>query len=355
MTDTISPTVEMAVSDEDIRRRYYETSGFSKWVVAMQLNPLQLVVADDNDNRYYRVPISLDGNEFTFGDAVEVAIEYVDKATQRGSKAAASALVWASREQSVPPTVDGDTGGPPGMPVENPRPDRGEGGQEMPNPQPTPPAPPDPPNPPPGESGGRSVSAAEGIRRVAAATKTPVAAPASGSSNNGKESRVTTPFDGLKMREALGLAADAPDDEVTKALVALAAPPKPPATDSGPAPEDALPPKVNAPPSGDNEAILVDPYQLQQLRAAAMKGQEAYDRMRRNERDALLDKAVKAGKFPPARLEHYQRLWEADPEGTREVIDRLSPNLIPVLASGFPGGEESATESDLAYKKLYGE
>lgn len=326
-------TARLSVSVEDISRAYYESAGYTNWITQLQLNPLQLIVADDATGKYHRVPISLKGDEFEFGAPVEVAVEFLDVKTDKGAKAAASALTFTTASATRAEVVTGSPGGePPADPPETPD-------------TPQPPAP----------RAAVGLSAADAIRQVAAAsTKTPASQSASGS-NPSEASTV----DKAKMREALGLAPDASDDEFTAALLAAAgagaAPPAAPAqAGAGDAETVSLPPLVPGR-NADAQAVLVDPSQLLELRRMALKGQEAFDTMRKGERDRLLNEAVKLGKFPPSRLKHYQQLWESDPEGTRQTVETLSANLIPTMAAGYASGDDNATEGDAAYRALYGD
>lgn len=349
-------TVRLAVSDEDIRRRFYELNGYGKWVISMQMSPLQLIVCDDDDNKYYRVPVELDGDDaFSFGGPIEVAVEYVDVTTAQGAALRASALMWTSRDKSVP-------GGVP-----DPRPDRGPTTPGPVNPTPEParpqPAPVDPglpdprsPNPakpptPTPSPGGRSaapISAAQAARQIHNA---PVATRAGGPTEG--EASIVDP---TKIREALGLSPDASEEDVDAAFAAARqpepAPVEPQPVAAGVAP--TLPPRIPGR-NTDNEAVLVDPQHLAELRAAAFKGEEAYNQMRQKEREEVLMGAIRAGKFPPARKPHYEKLWEVDPEGTRDTITALASNLVPVMPSGFRGTDADITEAELAYKGLYGE
>jgi ATP-dependent Clp endopeptidase proteolytic subunit ClpP len=172
-------------------------------------------------------------------------------------------------------------------------------------------------------------------------------------------------MDPAKLREALGLAADASDPDVTAALttagITVAAPAAPPAgpNPGDPAPDpapppDTLPPRQPSLQAGvGSDAILLDPAQLRALQQQAVRGDEAYRRMKEAECETVLDAALKEGKFPPSRREHWKQLWAADPDGTKETVSRLAPNVIPVsLASGYPGvGDE--TEADMIYQAMY--
>jgi hypothetical protein len=74
--------IKAAVSSEDIRRAYYDGPGASSWstyICEMQMDPLQLITIDESSGDYARVPVTLKGEDITFGDAIPVAVEYVDK------------------------------------------------------------------------------------------------------------------------------------------------------------------------------------------------------------------------------------------------------------------------------------
>lgn len=160
-------------------------------------------------------------------------------------------------------------------------------------------------------------------------------------------------MDPAKLREALGLQPDAPDGEVTAALTAagFASTTTDPAP-AGTATTDA-PAVAAATAAATSDAVVLDPAQYKALRASAMRGEEAWRKMRENECEAILDAAIKAGKFPPARRDHWKKLWAADPDGTKATVDALASNVIPVMPSGFPGGVDE-DETDLVYAAMFG-
>jgi hypothetical protein len=296
--------VSATASTEDIRRAYYETAGYSLWITEFQLDPLQLIVCDDATGKYFRVGVNLSGDNFTFDDAVEVAVQYAD--VPAGTKAARSAIAWASRDVSR---------------------------QGMPAPAAKPAA---------------KVTPAQAAQQIHNA---PVAGQA-----NGPHKKEGPAMDPAKIREALGLTAEAPDTEVQAALAAAGLAPAPASTEPAPAPtggvnaDEVLPPVQPTAASGD--AVLLDPVQYNALRTSAARGEEAWRKMREAECGAVLDAAIKAGKFPPARREHYEKLWAADPDGTKDMVEKLAANVIPIMTSGYPGvGDE--TEQEMAYAAMY--
>src|SRR6185437_10497857 len=107
------------VTTEDVRRAYYDAPSTTNamWITEMQLDPPQLIVADESTSKVYRVPVTIKGSEITFGDQVEVEVEYVDVAAaakpRRGKRPAAGdrRLRFASAEESrrdVAATQPGD-------------------------------------------------------------------------------------------------------------------------------------------------------------------------------------------------------------------------------------------------------
>lgn len=339
----LAAPVRLAVSDEDVRRAYYESAGYTMWITSMQLDPLQLMVCDDASGKYYRVPISLSGDKFDFGDPVEVAIEYKDVSTPAGAKAAASTVVWTSRAASVAldhaePGEPQESPNPPERPPAGPAPTN----PPAPTPAPTPPAPSTVPRVDPAAGAALRGMAGAPVKPPAAAT------PAAATTTNERLSNV----DGIKMREALGLATDASDEELW-AAIAAAQPTPEPAPEA--VPDAASVAGVAAAAAGSHgDMLLVDRSQIVALQASARKGELAWQQLRTSERDQVLKQAMSDGKFPPARRDHYQKLWDADPEGTRALVAALAPNLIPTSLSGHMGSDEAASEAAVAYDALYG-
>jgi hypothetical protein len=87
-------------------------------------------------------------------------------------------------------------------------------------------------------------------------------------------------------------------------------------------------------------------WNAQQDRIKALEATDA--RRRRDERDAVIAQAVADGKFAPTRVEHWARLWDADPEGTRTVIDGLARNVIPVTPLGHDGDIDRDLDEEFA-------
>jgi hypothetical protein len=157
-------------------------------------------------------------------------------------------------------------------------------------------------------------------------------------------------LDPVKIREALGLPADASDDEARAAFddaFAVKAEPEPVQASLF---DDKAPPKPAsrkepAPAAGSWMRVEASAWEAAQDRIRRLEAQA--QRQREGERDQVIAKAVQDGKFAPSRRDHWVRLWDADPEGTREVIDGLARNVMPVMASGYAGEGDDREDDEL--------
>lgn len=100
-----SITVAAGVTTEDVRRAYYDTAPWEMWIEEFHLDPLQLIVLNDNQGARVRVPITVSGDGpdgVTFGEAVPVVVRYEDAAAAVAAGAASSPIRYASRAESRP-------------------------------------------------------------------------------------------------------------------------------------------------------------------------------------------------------------------------------------------------------------
>jgi hypothetical protein len=307
-------TVAASVTTEDVRRAFYASpmgDGWSMWIEEIQLDPLQLIVMDDDKAVRSRVPVTVgegDGTDaVSFGDPIPVVIRY-DDAPVAAAAAAVSAtrrpIRYASRTESRPaPTVK------------------------------------------------------QGIAQVAAATvanpanKTSPAASAAGAAPTTEGAGM----DPAKLREGLGLAPDASDEDVTAAMqAALSSGSTTPPADAG---TPAAPPAPAAEPvaaaAGTPPRVagtmIIDASAWEAQQAAIRRLEADAAKRAREERDTVIASAVRDGKFAPARKEHWVRLWDADPEGTRQVIAGLQKNVIPVSALGHADDTDASIDDEYAH------
>jgi ATP-dependent protease ClpP protease subunit len=195
------------------------------------------------------------------------------------------------------------------------------------------------------------ITAAEAARRIhAASTKTPDASSAAGSPNNpeGAAEMQFTDEERTALRARFNLSADAGDDAIKAAL--LAPPPtNPPAANPPKADGNPAPMPTAAPPG----TMLVSDSVWQELQNQLMTLAAFVDQTKRNERDSVIDQAIRDGKFTPAQKPHFQALWDANPDGTRAVIDSMQRNTaFAVEAVGYANGEGDDFERE--YQALVG-
>jgi hypothetical protein len=266
---------------EDVRREFYDTAPWTQWICEVQLDPLQLIVCDDESGNLFRVTVAVDGDTVTFGAPVPVKRVYEDAPAPATPAAAAKSVVYATRAESRPGT---------------------------------------------------------------APTQTPSAS-ADGPTEHNQEGTMSLSDEQFaSLRTKLGVT-----DENADADTVLAALDEALAERTQDLPER---PPVTAPVAAEGTAVI-DAEQLQQLQVAAAAGQAARDQQLAQDRDRLLDDAIRAGKFSPARRQHYAAAWASDPEGTKETITKLSPGLVPVEASGYAGDTE-AEDGGAEYAQLFG-
>jgi peptidoglycan hydrolase-like protein with peptidoglycan-binding domain len=173
----------------------------------------------------------------------------------------------------------------------------------------------------------------EGAIRVIASFGPQTPAPTKAGPPKKKESGM----DPAKFREALGLdAEDFSDEDIIAALAEAGS-------------DDPAPVAAGAPTVAADEAsgvIRIEASAFAQMQDEVNRLKAVEKRRRADERDAVITQAIQDGRFAPARREHWQRLWDLDPEGTRASIASLQRNLIPVMASGYAGGDGGEVEQD---------
>lgn len=187
----------------------------------------------------------------------------------------------------------------------------------------------------------------ERVARMATNPQTP-AAPADGPEKGAG-------MDSAKLREALGLSADASDTEVTAALATAGVIPKVSEEEDvdkvtetpTPKPDEVTPTAV---PDG---LALVPKEELADLKVAASQGVEARQEQLKDKRERLVAAAIGDGRISPARKDAWLKKLEVDP-GEEQVLASLEKGVVPVTAPlGTPGGE-AKTEDDQTYDALFG-
>lgn len=151
--------------------------------------------------------------------------------------------------------------------------------------------------------------------------------------------------------QTLGLTPEATEEEINAALATKLATPVatepevPVATEPAPVAEITTLPVPAVLPEG---TVLIDQTVLDELRQGVAASRELIVDRDNQVRAGVLDAAIRAGKIPPARRDHYETMFKADPEGTQTLLASLESGLVPIKERGHEGSAEVAA-SETAY------
>lgn len=308
-----SSPVQASVSLDTVRRTFYDSLGPNEmwwWVREVRINPLTLIV-DDDEGGLWEVPVTVSGSdEVTFGEPTAVKIEYV--AASGAPIAAAQAGQVVAATHSTP-----EEAGRTSRPVS-----------------------------------GEDATMASGTDQTTDMEDTPL----------------------LTDEElaALGLEPGATREQISAAILGQSTQEGEPGTDGNPQSQPETPATDPAAepataPEGDGEAeqetepeapsgvqvpdgmVLVDAATLEEMRTGIAASNQLVKRQEKADRDAILDGAIRAGKFPKGRRAHYENLLLSDPVGGKALIATLEPGVVPVTEIGEQGSEVAAAAEQTAY------
>jgi len=290
LEEVMAKKVNASVGPDEIRRAYYKQLGDDAWIHRIEFTPAQVIVEADNGT-LYRIPYSVDAENVAFGEGTQVELAYIDT-TGIAAKGQKESVVFSSQAESTAITL----------------------------------------------------------------------------SNNAKETQEGDSMTPAQL-EAIGLKADATEDDIAKRLSALVTlETQPPVTDPGKEgteiPGTEVTPDESAPGADPNvdkkpvtvptvpnpEVVPVEKTVLEGLKVAASRADVLWAQEQTRTRDQVLASAINAGKFPPARKEHWAKAYDADPEGVKATIAGLADGLVPLTEVGH--GEDtqvSATAAEDAY------
>lgn len=252
---------------------------------------LYLIVEDDDNGDLYKFDVEVNKEDVTFSTPTQVRVEYVKAATADQRRAVVAGMAVADKHLVVHASR-ADTGGP-------------------------------------------EKSTTKGASTMDEAKRKKLAASV-GLPEDATEEQISA-----KLKEVRAAAEDAGAEGLDPEQDPEVTPPAP----SGTAPtglEDD--PKPDEDPAVDGDGtVRVDAAVWKQTReGASLALTHENERITARQKDKI-DKAVHAGKFPPARRAHYTALMAADEEGTTAMLDTLQPGLIPVDQRGDTGaGSEAA-------------
>jgi Mu-like prophage I protein len=315
MTVTAARAITAQVNVDDVRRSYYDSLESSQmwwWIRAIQLDPNELIV-DDDEGGLYRVPFTIDGEEVTFGEAAKVKITYVN-ASQAKDPAARGLLVnyftagktlaanYENRDESRPETNDQEVTMTPeqlaliGLPAD--------------------------------------------------ATAEQITARLTELQNNGGGEGGEPPETGEP-----GEVADPSGNPSPPAVTPPASTPAP-GGEPTPSPDQVPEPEAVAAALQARGLVAVPADAWAGVQAGAAAGARVAEQAERERRDRVVREAVTAGRIAPAQAQQYRTRFDQDPDGTNTLLTAavekggLMPGLIPVEARGAdPTADDMSTEA----------
>ncbi|WP_433460705.1 phage protease [Micromonospora sp. CA-248212] len=285
------PNPQPADADR-IRAAWNKSAPVQQYIV--QVRASDVIVMDETDRSTRRVPVTVNGDEVTFGEPVPVALDYVPADT-----VAASVAVYASRDESRP-----DPEVPAGEPSVPAAPAPTESAPTEPTPE---------------------LPAAE-----------PEPAPSTEPKGEDPVSTLST-----DVRSRLGLADDADDNAVLAALVELKS-----KADQQPSAEQVAASAA----ARDEMKTEIERLSGELAKIHASAAADA--------KTALFDAAVRAGKLKPAERDGWEARYDRAPEVITEILASIAPNTaVPVAASGYTGDTEAqgVDPFDADYAHFFGE
>ena len=138
--------------------------------------------------------------------------------------------------------------------------------------------------------------------------------------------------DYAKLREAFGLAADSSDDEVHAAMRdEVPVEPAPAVVNTAGATAAEPTPEATTPDT--NATLVVSKSVWDDTQNTIRDLSEFVAKTKRDERDSVLAQAVADGKFRPSQLNDFRALWDQNPDGTRNLVDKMTPNSALAVAA----------------------
>jgi hypothetical protein len=288
--------VEADADTSHIRRQFYsevaQGDRYWWWIRAERFGQdgAYLIVEDDEADELYRIDVTVNNDGVTFGDPIAVLVDYPTAAVAAGMAAADKAVVvYASRA---------DTGGPDISDQED-------------------------------DVKLKELAAAMGLPEDATEEQIMARARNVRAGKDDEEKDEEGPGEGIV------------DDDAGERPS-----PSPGQVQTGPATPLGDEDEINEEEEKNTKAtVTIDRATYEHLKRGADAAIEASETRRNDEIGRIVNDAVKAGKFTPARREHYAKLLASDFEGGKTLIAELEPNTVPVTLRGTGGGGEGVGDA----------
>jgi hypothetical protein len=307
----VSQVEFMSINVDAVRQAYYEKlegdGNYSWWCKAILLDPNQLVVEDEWEGDLYLVNFEIDGTEVTFSDPKQVQIKYVPVPKSKTQKLVAANMMASGILESGRKVLCSYA-----TPEEAGRVIQSQEGAEV------------------NEEQRQALALSLGLTEDATEEQISDKLRENAIAALGNGATSTQPPDGggtTPPAQPTGTASGQPVGG--DPMAGTGAPAQGPSTVGHCLSNGATQPQVD-----DDDTVRLDRAAYDALVSGAESGSRVEARLNEQEDNAFLDAALKAGKFPPARLSHWQTAMKADREGTRQVIDSLAAGMVPVEELG---------------------
>lgn len=315
--------VSASANLDDIRRAFYNdyvaANAESRywWVRAVLTDPNQLVIEDDESGQLFLLPFTSDtqGN-VGFGSAEPVRIDYVPD-NRESQKAAASHVAatlavgrkvlasWPTRAASRPDNTGGAM-------------DPKEVRQAL----------------------GLPEDASDEQVHAALLQRAGIAPAGEGQHPAEPAAPAATPQGDPAAPQPTPPPAPAPTTPQPTPAPSPAPTPQPPPQET---PQQIAASHGNTPPG----TVLVDEATWAQVQAGLGRVNTLVEQQDRQEREGLVSAAISDGRIPPARRDHWLQYLTSDPEGGKQVLASLTPNIIPMEERGHARTAEEGSGQQL--------
>lgn len=308
--------IEAQADVDDVRRTFYDTVATGDrywwWIRAMLIDPNELIV-DNDDGALYRLTYTIaDDGEVSFGEPQAVKIVYQDVPAKTAASIAAQGMIAERGKKAIAARYDN-------------------------------------------RAASRTNATQEGVTDM-----DPKALESLGLGADASPEDVIAKIDELKAAGTVKPSGetdpkpgegDGGEEQTTETTPATPTEPATPATPEAPAePAEQPAPGSLQELAAKQGLALVDKDTLSQIAAGAKAGADLKAERDKATRDQLISAAVKDGKIPPARKEHWSKLYDNDPEGIKTTLASMA-SVIPLGERGVAASSDTDGVADSDYPR----
>lgn len=327
-------SVPTLIADSDIsriRQKFYnlamnnelegvDVNTYWWWVRAERYSDdggMYLIVEDEDGGDLYRFDVTVDKSDVAFSAPKPVRVEYVKAAAE--NRAAVVAGMAAVDPRIVVHASRADTGGPEPQPQ--------EGASKM------------------DDARRKQLAASLGLPEDASEVqiKAKLKVIRAAAEDAGVDDGENVPSDQGAGPDTGGPEADRPEEDAGVHQTPPGTAPSGTAPGGDPENPGGTEPRTDTDDDVNASTVRVDKATFQQLQNdASLARRHENERVQARQHEKV-EGAIKAGKIPPARRDHYRTLMAADEKGTTDLLNSLQESAVPLgapLGNGGTGDED---------------